>query len=58
MLDKILFLYKNTQESSSAAVRMGLLAQKEVITTPISIFNDVKDIVTQPKKGEDIRRVQ
>ena len=47
--DKILFLYSNTQESSSAAVRMGLLAQKEVITTPLDIFDDVKDIVTQTK---------
>jgi hypothetical protein len=48
-VDKILFLYKDTQESSSAAVRMGLLAQKEIITTPCKIFNDVKSIVTQTK---------
>ena len=52
--DKIIFLYQNTQESSSAAVRMGLLAQREVITTSISIFDDVKDIITQPKKTEDM----
>jgi len=49
LADKILFLYKDTQESSSAAVRMGLLSQKEVITTPISIFDDVKSVVTQTK---------
>jgi len=47
--DKILFIYKNTAESSSAAVRMGLLAQKEVITTPSPIFDDVKSVVTQTK---------
>jgi len=48
-VDKILYLYDTTQESSSAAVRMGLLAQKEVITTPLAIFDDVKSIVTQTK---------
>jgi len=48
-VDKILFLYENTQESSSAAVRMGLLAKKEVITTPLSIFDDIKSVVTQTK---------
>jgi glycosyltransferase involved in cell wall biosynthesis len=47
--DKILYLYSNTQESSSAAVRMGLLAKKEVITTPLKIFDDVRDIVTKTK---------
>lgn len=47
--DKILFLYKNTQESSSAAIRMGLLAGKEVITTPSTIFDDVSSVVTQTK---------
>jgi len=46
-VDKIIFAYQNTQESSSAAVRMGLLSQKEVITTPIKIFDDVKTVVTQ-----------
>ena len=50
-VDKLLFFYKDTQESSSAAVRMGLLAQKEVITTPIPIFNDVKEVVTQTKNS-------
>ncbi|MDY0202065.1 MAG: hypothetical protein RBR40_13880, partial [Tenuifilaceae bacterium] len=33
--------------SSSAAVRFGLLSQNEVITTPLSIFEDVKSITTQ-----------
>ena len=28
---------------------MGLLSQKEVITTPLSIFDDVKSVVTQTK---------
>ena len=44
---KIVYLYNNTQESSSAAVRMGILSQKEVITTPLKIFDDVKNITTQ-----------
>ncbi len=52
--DKIIFLYKDTQESSSAAVRVGLLALKEVITTPLAIFDDVKEVVTQPKNKEYI----
>ncbi len=47
--DKILFIYQNTQESSSAAVRTGLLAQKEVITTPLDIFEDLSQVVTQTK---------
>jgi glycosyltransferase involved in cell wall biosynthesis len=47
--DKILFLYNKTQESSSAAIRTGLLALKEVITTPNPIFNDVSSIITQTK---------
>ncbi len=49
--DKIVFSYKNSQESSSAAIRMGILSQKEVITTPIEIFDDVKNIVTQSPNG-------
>jgi glycosyltransferase involved in cell wall biosynthesis len=44
--DKIIFLYQNTQESSSAAVRMGLLSQREVIVTPLKIFDDVSSVVT------------
>jgi len=48
--DKILFFYTQTQESSSAAVRMGLLSGREVITTPLSIFDDVKTVVTQTKE--------
>lgn len=48
---KIVFYYTSTQESSSASVRMGLLAQKEVITNPNIIFDDVKSIITQSKKN-------
>ncbi len=44
--DKIVFAYQNTQESSSAALRIGLLSQKEIIATPQPIFNDAKHIVT------------
>ncbi|MDD5399885.1 MAG: glycosyltransferase [Sulfurimonas sp.] len=44
--DKIVFAYQNTQESSSAALRIGLLSQKEIIATPQPIFNDAKHTVT------------
>ncbi len=46
---KILFFYDKTQESSSAAVRTALLAQKEIITTPSCIFDDIKELLTQSK---------
>lgn len=45
---KIVYYYGYTQESSSAAVRMGLLAQKEVITSSNEIFDNIKNILTQP----------
>lgn len=48
-VDKIIFPYQNTQESSSAAVRMGLLSLNEVITTPLEIFDDLKEVVTKTK---------
>jgi len=43
---KIVYYYTSTKESSSASVRMGLLAQKEVITNPNKIFDDVYNLVT------------
>lgn len=48
-VDKVIFPYQNTQESSSAAVRMGLLSLNEVITTPLEIFDDLKGVVTKTK---------
>ena len=41
--DLIVYPYQQTQESSSAAVRMGLAAGRPVAVTPLSIFDDVKE---------------
>ncbi|MCX6075617.1 MAG: glycosyltransferase [Campylobacterales bacterium] len=43
--DILVMPYRETQESSSAAVRYALSTNKPVVCTPISIFNDVSDIV-------------
>ncbi len=37
--------YKQTQESSSAAVRYAISTYKPILCTPINIFRDVEDIV-------------
>lgn len=46
MADAIVFPYKHTQESSSAAVRWGLSTGRPVFCTPLAIFEDVADAVT------------
>ena len=43
--DLIVYPYQQTGESSSAAVRMGLATGRLVVTTPLPIFDDVRDIV-------------
>jgi len=43
--DLIVFPYQNTQESSSAAIRHGIASLRPVVCTPLSIFDDVSDIV-------------
>jgi len=43
--DLVVFPYQNTQESSSAAVRHGIASLKPVACTPLSIFDDVADVV-------------
>ena len=43
--DLIVYPYQQTQESSSAAVRMGLASGKPVAVTPLSIFDDVAEAV-------------
>lgn len=53
--DLIVFPYQQTQESSSAAVRMGLAAGRPVAVTPLPIFDDVAEAVhrlpgTQPQE--------
>jgi len=47
--DLLLFAYQETGESSSAAVRYGLAAQKPIAVTPLDIFDDVKDAVFRLK---------
>jgi glycosyltransferase involved in cell wall biosynthesis len=43
--DLIVFPYRGTVESSSAAVRYGLVSQRPVACTPQPIFSDVEDVV-------------
>ncbi len=43
--DLIVYPYQQTQESSSAAVRMGIASGAPVAVTPLSIFDDVGDAV-------------
>ena len=42
--DLIVYPYQNTQESSSAAVRLGLSSLRPVATTPLPIFDDVASV--------------
>lgn len=43
--DLIVYPYQDTGESSSAAVRYGLAAERPVAVTPLAIFNDVEGAV-------------
>ncbi len=43
--DLIIYPYQQTQESSSAAVRMGIASGVPVAVTPLDIFDDVGDAV-------------
>jgi glycosyltransferase involved in cell wall biosynthesis len=55
LADLIVYPYQRTQESSSAAVRMGLATGRPVAVTPLSIFDDVADAVhTLPGTGVDV----
>ena len=47
--DIVVFPYQNTQESSSAAARFGLMSLRPVLTTPLEIFDDIKNITYQTK---------
>jgi glycosyltransferase involved in cell wall biosynthesis/SAM-dependent methyltransferase/uncharacterized protein YoxC len=42
--DYILFPYKNTRESASGAVTIGLSTLKPVLVSPLEIFSDLSDI--------------
>lgn len=41
----IVFPYQNTAESASGAVRYGLASRRPVVCSPLSIFDDVRDVV-------------
>lgn len=43
--DAIVYAYQDTQESSSAAVRMGIAARRPVLCSPLAIFSDVAEVV-------------
>ena len=43
--DLIVYPYQNSNESSSASVRHGIASGVPVLVTPISIFNDVSNVV-------------
>ena len=43
--DLIVFPYQMSSESSSASVRDGLASLKQVIVTPLPIFDDIYDLV-------------
>ena len=45
--DLLVFPYQATGESSSAAVRHGLALAKPILVTPLSIFDDVSEVVYQ-----------
>ncbi len=43
--DVIVYPYQTTQESSSAAVRLGIASHRPVLCTPLPIFSDVAEVV-------------
>lgn len=45
LADLLVMPYKETQESSSAAVRYAISTRKPIVCTPINIFRDVEDVV-------------
>jgi len=55
--DLLVMPYKETQESASGAVRYAIATNKPVLCTPISIFDDVSDIVhfSRSQSVEDLR---
>jgi glycosyltransferase involved in cell wall biosynthesis len=41
--DIVVFAYQNTNESASGAVRYAIALDKEIVITPVGIFDDIKD---------------
>lgn len=52
LADLVVFPYQHSEESSSAAVRMAISAQRPIATTPLPLFADVAAAV-QPLPGMD-----
>lgn len=46
LADLIVFPYQDTEESSSAAVRMAIAAERPIAVTPLAIFDDVASAVS------------
>ena len=44
LADVVVYPYQHTQESASAAVRMGLASGRPVAVTPLAIFDDVSPV--------------
>ncbi|QQP89229.1 glycosyltransferase [Skermanella sp. TT6] len=44
LADAVVYPYQHTQESASAAVRMGLASGRPVAVTPLAIFDDVSPV--------------
>lgn len=55
--DVIVYPYQVTGESASGAIRLGLATMKPVLVTPLSIFDDVSNLVFKTKSVsvEDIK---
>lgn len=58
LAELIVFPYQQTQESASGAVRQGLAANRPVICSPLTIFDDLADAVLFLPGGsvEDIQQ--
>ena len=44
-MDAVIYPYQQSNESSSASVRQGIASGSRVMVTPISIFDDVREVV-------------
>jgi len=56
--DLVVFPYQQTQESASAAVRLGLASLVPVVCTPLDIFDDVGSVISRlpGTESEDIAK--
>ena len=52
--DYVVFPYKDTRESASGAVTIGLSTLKPVLVSPLNIFSDVKDVTYQMMGSQSV----